>query len=184
MKQINAFLLTLFIIVLATSCKKDDGNDWNPPRTGDYFTCLVNGERFETEGSFNCSSKTFYYYPEGSVGLDDSYLVAGGTNCETSEAVNLRFEGITPITGYFDLTDTLVADSCFPIYTRVLSLNGFYDQLQSGYIDIAEFSPRNDGQGEFGNFEGRFAFTVGHDSLETIYEITEGQFRFAVPNIW
>jgi hypothetical protein len=181
MKQLHAFLLSLFLIAFATSCNKDGDNDWTPPRSGDYFTCLVNGERFETEGSFNCSSKTFYYYPEGSVGLDDSYLLASGRNCETSKAVGLRFSGLSPTTGYFDFNDTLLADSSFPIYAQALT---FYDRLQSGYIEITEFSPRDGGQGEFGTFEGTFEFTVKHDTIDTVINITEGQFRFSVPNIW
>lgn len=59
-----------------------------------------------------------------------------------------------------------------------------YDQLIEGWIDVDEFSPRDGGQGEFGNLEGTFEFTVTHDTLETIYEVTEGQFRFAVPTIF
>lgn len=181
MKQLSRLSLFLFLMILASSCKKDDNNDWNPPPTGDYFTCLVNGERFETKGSFNCSSRMFYYYPAGTAGFENSYLLAKGTNCEVSEDVALRFEGLLPQTGYFSFNDTLLADSSFPIYARALT---FYDRLQSGYIEITEFSPRDGGQGEFGNFEGSFEFTVKHDTIDGVINITEGQFRFSVPNIW
>jgi hypothetical protein len=184
MKQLTALLLTLYLIAFATSCKKDGDNDWNPPRTGDYFTCLVNGERLETSSSFNCSGETFYYYPAGIAGMDSSYLLLSGNNCNDNgpPVVSLRFIGIEPFTGYLDFLDPEKGDSCSPavLGTQLIA----YEQLIEGWIDVEEFSPRQPNNGDFGTFKGTFAFTVGHDSLETIYEITEGQFRFAVPNIW
>jgi hypothetical protein len=182
MKQLTALLLTLYLIAFATSCKKDGDNDWTPPRTGDYFTCLVNGERFETEGSFSCSSKTFYYYPDGTTGLDDSYLVFSGKNCESGHSVILRFLSVHPFEGTINFLAPVQADSCSPMYRVSSQLK--YETLISGNMIVTEFSPREDGQSEFGNFEGTFEFSVKNDTIDTVINITDGQFRYAVPNIW
>ncbi|MCZ4409672.1 hypothetical protein O3Q51_12690 [Cryomorphaceae bacterium 1068] len=178
MRRFKYIVLFLIFQIILFSCKKDG---WNPPKTGDYFTCLVNGERFETKYSFYCSGRSFYYYSAGTAGLDDSYLLAKGVNCDTGEGVTLRMKGLEPQAGYYNVLDTLLADSVFPAYNRGTI---FYDQLQSGYIQIDEFSPRDGGQGEFGNFAGSFEFAIMNDTLDTVIHITEGQFRFAVPNIW
>jgi hypothetical protein len=184
MRQQFAILLSLFLILLATACKKDDNNDWNPPPTGDYFTCLVNGERLETSSSFNCSGKTFYYYPPGIAGMDSSYLLVSGQNCNGNgpPVVSLRFIGIEPFTGYLDFLSPEPVDSCTPVIIGSGLIA--YDQLLQGWINVEEFSPRQPNNGEFGTFKGTFEFTVTHDTIETVYEVTEGEFRFAVPNIW
>jgi hypothetical protein len=185
MKQLSALSLSLFLFILATSCKKDDDNDWDPPRTGDYFTCLVNGERLETSSSSNCSGETFYYYPPGAVqGIDSSYILLRGIDCDANSGpvVIIGFLGVEPFTGYLDFLNPEQGDTCAPV---VLGNNLItYDRLIDGWMDVEEFSPRQPNNGDFGTFKGTFGFTVTHDTIETVYEVTDGEFRFAVPNSW
>lgn len=184
MKQLSVFSINLFLVLLVASCNKDGDGDWDPPETGDYLTCLVNGERLETSFSANCSGETFYYYPPGIAGMDSSYLLLSGQNCDGNgpPIVSLRFVGIEPFTGYLDFFDPLPGDSCTPVVIR----NGLvaYDQLIEGWINVEEFSPRQPNNGDFGTFKGTFGFTVTHDTIQTVYEVTDGEFRFSVPNTW
>ena len=88
--------------------------------------------------------------------------------------------GLNPQLGYFNLKDTLLADSIFPLYR--IAFHTYYDNLESGFIQIDEFSLRESPNGDFGNFQGSFGFVLRNDSLQTSVNITEGQFRFEVPN--
>lgn len=174
------FLFFILICLSANSCKKDDDNDWSPPPSGDYFTCLIDGQRFETQSSFNCRDELFSYYSAGVAGFDESYLLAYGRNCESGSTVAIRMSDINPGTGYYDLTDTIIADSSFPVYR--IGYHTHYETLESGFIQIDEFSLRESPNGDFGNFQGSFGFVLRNDSLQTSVNITEGQFRFEVPN--
>ncbi len=181
----KTFLIFLLLSLSASSCKKDDDNDWDPPRTGDYFTCLVNGERFETSSSFNCNGTSFYYYPAGSVGeIDTNVISMRGINCNAVDqpVIFLGLHGIEPFTGYLNFLNTESGESGRPVVVHGNLIA--FDKLVDGWIDVDEFSPRQPNNGDFGTFRGTFEFTVTHDTIETVYEITEGEFRFAVPNIW
>ncbi|NEN25604.1 hypothetical protein G3O08_19100 [Cryomorpha ignava] len=181
MKRLSCLFLFLSLTAIFSSCKKDN-NDWTPPRSGDYFTCLINGERFETEGSFNCSGDQFSYYPAGTAGMEESYLLFKGRICNIGKSVAIRMSGVEPFTGTLNMVESTLVDSCFPYVW--LRADQFYEQLQSGTLIVEEFTPRQPNNGPFGNFEGTFEFVVSNDTLDSVIHITEGQFRFRVPNIW
>lgn len=95
--------------------------------------------------------------------------------------------GIDPFTGYLDFLNPAPGDSCAPVVLGGELMGGqlvVYNRLIEGSINVAEFSPRQPNNGDFGTFKGTFEFTVTHDTIETVYEVTNGEFRFAVPNIW
>ena len=56
------------------------------------------------------------------------------------------------------------------------------DSLISGSMNITTFSPRDSVSEHLGKIEGTFEFTIANQD-STIY-ITNGAFRFKVPNIW
>jgi hypothetical protein len=138
--------------------------------------------------SFGCSGESFWYYPSGTVGnIDSSLIYLRGINCDElgQPIVSITLSGIEPFTGYLDFLDPPPGDSCIPQILGGELINGqlvAYDQLIEGWIDVEEFSPRQPNNGDFGTFKGTFAFTVTHDTIETVYEVTDGEFRFAVPN--
>jgi len=181
MKHYANYLFFIFLLFSFNSCNKENnGNDWSPPPSGDYFTCLIDGQRFETQSSFNCRDELFSYYSAGVAGFEESYLAVSGINCDDADVVAIRMSGVHPQVGFFELTDSVIADSIFPVYSENLST--FYENLISGFIQIDEFSLRESPNGDFGNFQGSFGFVLRNDSLQTSVNITEGQFRFEVSN--
>jgi hypothetical protein len=146
---------------------------------------MVNGERLESSSSFNCSGETFWYYPAGTVGgIDSSVISLRGIDCDANDqpVVIIGLRGYEPFTGYLDFLNTEPGDSCQPVVVHGNLIA--YDKLIEGWIDVEEFSPRQPNNGDFGTFKGTFGFTVTHDTIETVYEVTDGEFRFAVPNSW
>jgi hypothetical protein len=185
------FIFSLFILCLSFSyCKKGD-NDQSSGGQGDnfseYFTCKINGEEFDPRGDFICINETFYYYPAGTGGLEEAYMLISGTDCPTDLTISLRiFNPIVPSTGSFDFEEHQFADSVSPGILHFVSngsINRFED-LASGSITINTFTPRDSVTMEFGKIEGTFEFMVTNESQDSTVQVTDGAFRFRVPNFW
>ncbi len=188
MKPFTKLFLMLFILCLSIgSCKKDD--DDNPSNNSDnfseYFNCKINGEDFQIRGTTYCNSKAFHFYAEGTGGLEESYMLIRGKDCLTDKSVLMRFFGAEVFTGYMDMTEPLFADSCRPLVAQQETPDSYYyffDKLQSGSIEVSSFSPRNGDS--FGKIEGTFAFVLKDEIIDSTITVTEGEFRFQVPNSW
>jgi hypothetical protein len=180
-------LLFILIFLTANSCKKDD--DDNPSNDSDnfseYFKCKINGVEFTTRSDFNCNGKTFYYYPAGAGGLDDGYMLISGRDCSTSLGVMLRiFNPEIPTIGEVDLTQPSFADSISPLVLHIDDDVLNFENEPSGILKISTFTPRDSTTMEFGKIEGTFQFTVSNEQLDSSIHVTEGSFRFKVPNFW
>lgn len=183
--------LTLATALLATSmsCCKDD--DDNPPGNGDsfseYFTCKINGVEFNTNSTFYCNGTSFYFYEAGMGGLENSYMIIRGESCPDHLSIGLRNFGMTINTGYLDFNQPTYADSCSP-YVRqsfgpeIETL--VFDSLIIGNMNITTFTPRDSITQKLGKLEGTFEFSVANEENDSIVHITDGAFRFKVPNIW
>jgi hypothetical protein len=182
-------LLFILIFLTANSCKKDD--DDNPSNDSDnfseYFKCKINGVEFTTRSDFNCNGERFYYYPAGAGGLDEAYILLAGTDCSEDRDVALRvFNPTIPILGLNEILLPESADSISPIYYYYDSIGDgvAFDQTVSGHMNIIEFTPRDSTTMEFGKIEGTFEFVVSNEALDSTIHVTEGSFRFKVPNFW
>ncbi len=86
------------------------------------------------------------------------------------------------------MSSGLFADSISPAYWSVPAetVNGIvlYDSLIPGYFNVASFTPRQPNNGPFGKIEGTFEFTVTNENKDSTIYITDGAFRFKVPNTW
>lgn len=190
MKQLTKpFLIFVLLSLTAGSCKKDveDNPSNDSANFSEYFYCKINGEEFSTLGTPYCNDKAFHFYSAGTGGLEDSYMLIRGKDCITDKSVLLRFFGAEIFTGNMDMTDPLFADSCSPLVAQQESPDSYYyyfDKLQSGSIHISSFSPREPNGGSFGKIEGTFAFVLKDESIDSTITVTEGEFRFQVPNKW
>ena len=115
-------------------------------------------------------------------------MVISGRDCPTGESVALRFEGIEPNTGYLDFEFPSYADTCFPIYRNGYLVTDspvvYYDHMIAGSMNITTFTPRDSITEKLGKIEGTFEFSVANEENDSIIHITDGAFRFKVPNIW
>lgn len=185
----KTFLIFFALGFLASACKKDDvSNPSNESQNfSEYFYCKINGEEFTPQGNPYCNSKAFHFYTKGSGGLDDSYMLIRGQNCNTDKSVLLRFFGAEVFTGNMDMLNPAYADSCSPLVAQQETPDSYYyrfEKLQSGFIDISSFSPRETNGGAFGKVEGTFAFVLTDETIDSTVHITDGAFRFKVPNMW
>jgi len=187
MKHLTKTFLIFFILSLsAGSCKKDDDDNVSD-NFSEYFKCKINGVQFTPRSDFNCNGKTFYYYPAGAGGLDDGYMLILGRDCPTDRASALRiFNPVVPITGVIDFIAPQYADSISPIYFYYDSNSEgiAFDNTITGHMNIVEFTPRDSITMEFGKLEGTFEFTVSNEAQDSTIHITDGAFRFKVPNFW
>lgn len=183
-KLTKPFLIFILLSLTAGSCKKDDDDDSD--NFSEYFYCKINGEEFQTRSTFICNSRTFYYYPAGTAGLPDDYILISGKHCPSNKSVTIRLYNPVPTTGYLHFLEPAFADSCSPFY-RHTSEEGLYimmENLISGSMNIETFTPRDSITLEEGRIEGTFEFSVTNENQDSIIHITEGVFRFKVPNMW
>jgi hypothetical protein len=186
------FIFSLFIICLGFSCCKDDDDDNQPPgesasgNFSEYFTCKINGVEFEPQGTFSCNHEVFYYYPAGTAGLEESYMLIKGDNCPENKSIVLRIFGIVPDDGLMNFLEPSYADSCSPFFKH--NIQGeqslIFEDLLSGEMNLTSFTPRQPNNGPFGKIEGTFEFSVANENNDSIIHITDGAFRFKVPNTW
>ena len=188
MKNFKTFALLFVLLATSFSCCKDD--DDNPPGENEsfseYFTCKINGVEFDPQGSFTCNNLSFYYYQEEIGGVPSGSMLISGRDCPSHQTISLRFSGMTTNTGYLNFLEPTYADSCFPGYRHFISGTGefLFENLNSGYMDITTFTPRDSVTQKPGKIEGTFEFSVANENNDSIIHITDGAFRFKVPNIW
>lgn len=79
------------------------------------------------------------------------------------------------------------SDSIYPFYGYFSDISGqlvLFENLIDGQMNIEQFLPRENGSSPFGSVKGTFDFTVTNEiGIDTI-RITEGSFRFDVPQIF
>ena len=183
------FFIFLIICLSANSCKKDDDDKPDEPNYGpEYFECKINGEPFQAVSiPFQCSGPRFDYYPEAFMSVPEGYMALGGVHCPTYNSVAIRVFGYEQDTGYIDFVDPIVVDSISPYYSfdaDSLSPRILYENLVDGSIVLHEIIPRESGNSPLGTISGTFEFTVTDETgIDTIH-VTEGRFRFDVPQIF
>jgi hypothetical protein len=178
-------LLTALISVSAWGCKDDD-NEENPLPPLSYFSCKVNGEKFERRSLpfGGCSGSSASYYPEGLHSVEPGTFIYSATYChEPYKRVGFR------VVGLFEPKIYLIEDAdslWFAVYVYYkhetepfLEIEAF--KVLSGFIEIKEISPRErkpDGSKVtgYGWVEGTFEFTVKDEELDTTIHVTEGRF--------
>jgi len=187
MKHLTKPLLIFILLGLGMgSCKKDDDNDSSTPQDSpaEYFHCKINGEEFRPFSTSSCSSRLFGYYPEAGDGIEAGYMVIRGRDCETTDVVALRFSGFTAGTGHFDFLQPTFADSCYPIFGRIVPDILTFDSLIAGSMNLIHFSPSTLPDGQLGLVEGTFDFSVANAELDSTVHITDGHFRFRIQHTW
>ncbi|NEN25601.1 hypothetical protein G3O08_19085 [Cryomorpha ignava] len=186
MKNILKITLLTISILTLSQCKDDDDKPEKPNYGAEYFKCKVNGLEFQTPSDFSCDGKYFNYYPEAYGGNEAGYMVMSGTNCPTYTYVTIRIYGLLPTTGHLDFLTPAFADSISPFYnyTAADSTSTIYEQLIDGEMNIEQFIPRADGSSPYGTIKGTFHFTVTDTNALDTFRITDGSFRFDVPQIF
>lgn len=180
-------LLISIALVTCLSCCKDDDYAPDGEHFAELFTCKINGVEFRTRPTITCNDERFYYYEAGMGGLEDSYMLIAGKDCPNFLSVGLRNFGIIYGTGYLDFNQPAFADSCSPyIRHNLWPGNGIlgFDSLISGGMNITTFTPRDSVTQRLGKIEGTFEFTVANEELDSVVHVTDGYFRFKVPNVW
>lgn len=179
--------LTIGILTLS-QCKNDDDKPDKPNYGIQYFECKINGEPFQAVSiPFQCSGPRFDYYPEAFMSVPEGYMLLAGKDCINSPTCGIRIFGFTGELGAINFVNPTRADSILP-YHRTYpgdSLESIlYDQMIDGSLIIQELIPRESGSSSFGTINGTFEFTVTDEvGLDTIH-VTEGRFRFDVPQIF
>jgi len=187
MKQLKNYTFFVFLLVLLAACKKDDEPD-SPNYGAEYFECKINGEPFQAVSiPFQCSGPRFDYYPEQYLSIPAKSMSLIGIHCPTYNAVGIGIFGYNEELGSINFDETTNVDSV-SVYHRAYpgdSLESIlYDQMIDGSLNIQELIPRESGTSPLGTIKGSFEFTVTDESeIDTIY-ITEGRFRFDVPQIF
>ncbi len=183
----HILLISMALVTFLSCCKDDDDDAPNGEHFAELFTCKINGVEFRTIPTFYCNDEVFYFYEAGMGGLEDSYMLMSGVDCPNHLSVGLRNFGIIYGTGYLDFNQPTFADSCSP-YIRhspgpdigIL----LFDSLISGGMNITTFTPRDSVTQRLGKIEGTFEFTVANEELDSVVHVTDGYFRFKVPNVW
>ena len=183
---IRITLLTISILTLSECKKKNDKQD-EPNYGAEYFKCKVNGVEFDAHSTFSCDGRKFDYYPESYLGTPAHYMVFGGRNCSEFSSVTIRINGMEHSTGILDFLEPTYADSIFPYY-RYFDLQDsvfvIAETLVEGEMNIEQFIPRADGSSPYGTIRGTFHFTVTDTNAVDTFRITDGSFRFDVPQIF
>ena len=183
LQKIPYLLIFLFLATLS-ACKEDDDKPKESDNKLQYFECKINGEFFQAVSiPFQCTGPRFDYYPEAYAGMPEGYMTFGGRNCIDTTLLFLRFYGMSPnASGITSLTYLNYADSCSPVFR--FSDFTTYENLIDGSLYIEEFTPRESGISEFGNMKGKFELRLTNEQNSDTLNITEGRFRFDVPQIF
>ncbi len=188
MKNILKITLLAISILTLTQCKDDDDKPDKPNYGAEYFKCKVNGVEFQTLGyPFGCEGLIFYYYPEAYLTVAEKYMVFGSSNCSEKVNMSIRIDGLEHTTGILDFLEPAFADSIYPYYRYLDMEDSIYVKLETlvdGEMKIIDFIPRQDGSSPYGTFKGTFHFTLTDSmGIDTI-RVTDGSFRFDVPQIF
>ncbi len=167
MKRKPLLLLSLFLLSIL-ACRKEPEPDI-PCDDFIGFTCLINGERFNTDGNLRCSGTTRWY------NTATMQLVIAGTDCNVNfeEPFLVNFT-IFKLNGTGSYTPPLMKSN----YTYMGDSNlTDYDSTLSGSVVITGFTEDNY-SADFTNgyVEGRFEFTQYNEQLKDTAYITNGLF--------
>jgi hypothetical protein len=188
MKQFKSFFLLCLSLTILASCKDDDDKPDEPNYGIEFFECKINGEPFQAVSiPFQCSGPVFDYYPEPFLSVPEGYCLISGLNCQTFEGLSIRIDGLDHQLGNLNFVQPTFADSIYPIY-RIPDINSGeilkYESLVNGNMDIEQFIPRESGSSPLGTIKGNFNFILTDElGIDTIH-VTEGRFRFDVPQIF
>ena len=182
------YLLLFILVTTLSACNEDDDKPKESDNKLQYFECKINGEFFQAVSIFfQCDGPQFDYYPEAYMGVPEGYMVLGGIHCPTYNAVAIRIYGYERDTGYFNFVNPIKVDSISPFYSfdpDSISPRILYEELINGNVNIEQLVPRASGNSPFGTIKGTFEFTVTDEQgIDTIH-VTEGRFRFDVPQIF
>ena len=179
-------ILTICILSLA-QCKDDDDKPDGPNYGAEYFKCKVNGVDYDTRSTFACNGHDFHYYPEAYLSTPGKYMVFGGRNCSEFSNISIRINGMQHSTGELNFLNPSFADSVYPYYNYMDFEDSVFVKLETlieGEMNIEQFIPRADDSSPYGTFKGTFNFVLTDSlGLDTL-KITDGQFRFDVPQIF
>lgn len=182
------FFIFLIICLSANSCKKDDDDKPDEPNYGpEYFECKINGEPFQAVSDFTCSGPRFNYYPEAFMGVPEGYMLLAGKDCINSPLCAIRIYGYDQSLGEMNFSNPVYADSISPFYSYFTDDNPdviLLDQLVNGVIVVEQLIPRESGNSPLGSIKGTFEFTVSDEQGIDTIRVTEGRFRFDVPQIF
>ena len=186
MKQFKNYTFLLLLILFLVACKKDDDEPDTNNRGIEFFECKINGEPFKATSNFGCTGPRFDYYPEAFMDVPQGYALFRGRNCSTSEAALVRINGLEHKTGILLFNEPAFADSIFPLY-RYIDTDGAIIKMETvidGQLEIEQFEARVSGNSPLGTVKGTFEFTVTDESGIDTIRVTEGRFRFDVPQIF
>ena len=185
-KKRQLFLLIALLAMTLSCCKDDDDKPGDENENfSEYFTCKINGVEFKTRSDWGCDGKSFYYYPAGTSGLEEGYMLITGKNCNDNVRVAIRiFNPNVPALGSFNFLTPVFADSISPFVSYFTDDVYAFENLSDGFMTINTFTPRDSITHEFGKIEGTFEFTVTNDTQDSTVYVTDGAFRFKVPNFW
>jgi hypothetical protein len=128
----------------------------------------------------------FSYFPQGGIGSDENYMVIRGRDCPTDQVLMMRFDQFIPNESLINFLSPTYADSCYPLYIGHVPEQGFieYETLLNGSMELTTMTPYDWDSETPGKIEGTFEFTVTDErGIDTI-RVTEGRFRFDVPQIF
>lgn len=189
MKLLLLIFSAVLLLASLSACKNDDDSPQTPNYGAEYFECKVNGEDFVPQGiPFACDPFLFNYYPEPYLGSNAGYTIIRGLNCFTDQSVGIRVYGLVPSEGILDFVNPIIADSVSPyqgFFNWSDSTLTTIECLVDGQMVIEHFIPREPGANTpSGSIKGTFNFSVT-DSLNTdTFHITDGRFRFNVPQVF
>jgi hypothetical protein len=186
--KILAEITAAFLILLNTSCKNDDDKPDEPNYGIEYFECKINGEPFQAVSiPFQCSGPVFDYYPEPFLSVPAKSMYLAGIHCPTYDAIGIGIFGYNEELGSINFNEATIVDSVLVYYSYdpdSLSSRILYENLIDGNINIEELIPRASGNSRLGTIKGTFEFTVTDETgMDTIH-VTDGRFRFDVPQIF
>jgi hypothetical protein len=188
MKQLKSFFLLCLSLTILASCKEDDDKPDEPNYGIQYFECRINGEPLEVSSNpFTCNGLYFNYYPEPYLNSPAGYAILRGRSCQTYTGAAIRINGLDHQTGELDFLQPAFADSIYPYYRYnddSLEEPILYEKLVSGSMYIEEFIPGENGSSPLGTIKGTFEFTVTDETGIDTIRVTEGRFRFDVPQIF
>ena len=188
MKHYSTFLFLFLLLFFLNACDEDDDQPDEPNYGIEYFECKINGEPFQAVSiPFQCSGPRFSYYPEQYLSIPAKSMSLIGIHCPTNDAVGIGIFGYNEELGSINFNETTNVDSV-SVYHRAYpgdSLESIlYDQMIDGSLIIQELIPRESGTSSLGTIRGTFEFTVTDEiGIDTI-RVTEGRFRFDVPQIF
>jgi len=188
MKLQQKYFILFVLFGLLSGCNKDDEESESPNYGAEFFECKINGEPFQAVSDFTCSGPRFDYYPESFMSVPKGYMLLAGKDCAESPLCAIRIYGYNNTLGDINFEKPgSAANSISPFYSYFDNSNPdvfLFEQLISGSVDIEQLIPRADGNSPLGTISGTFEFVVTDDMSKDTIRVTEGRFRFDVPQIF